>query len=88
LNFWQRALVERGRTEAAGHSSKEIQKKSIFGACACCKHYTIPIDSEYEKCPVCGWIDDPYQNMHYDSTEGKNPISLNEAKKVYLVHHQ
>ncbi|WP_394697974.1 CPCC family cysteine-rich protein [uncultured Sphaerochaeta sp.] len=59
-----------------------------FRACACCKHYSIPIDSEYEVCPVCGWIDDPYQNAHPNSTEGKNSISLDEAKKAYLVQHQ
>lgn len=51
--------------------------------CFCCEEFTLPVLSEYGECEVCGWIDDPYQNKHPDSLNGKNPISLNEARKRY-----
>lgn len=51
--------------------------------CLCCGEYTIHSGTENEVCPVCGWIDDSYQNKHPDSLNGKNPLTLNEARKQY-----
>jgi len=51
--------------------------------CACCGEYTIPVNSEYETCTVCGWIDDKFQNANPNSLIGRNPISLNEARAAY-----
>jgi hypothetical protein len=51
--------------------------------CPCCEEYIIPEESKNEKCPICGWIDDAYQNTNPDSLKGKNPISLNEAREAY-----
>lgn len=53
----------------------------LFKKCACCEKYTIPVNEEYAICEVCGWIDDAYQNMHPDSSKGRNPISLNIARE-------
>lgn len=57
----------------------------LFKKCACCGEYTIPVKSEYEICLVCGWIDDPNQNQNPDSLDGRNPITLNQARQEYHV---
>ena len=56
-----------------------IRKKLCF----CCEEYTLPVSTKYAQCDVCGWIDDPHQNRNIDSTVGKNPISLSEARERY-----
>ena len=56
----------------------------LLKKCACCGEYTIPINTEFEECPNCGWIDDPYQNRHKDSLIGKNPLTLTQARKLYF----
>lgn len=56
---------------------------TAFKKCFCCGEYTIPINIEYTICSVCGWIDDKYQNTHPDSLNGKNSITLNQAKGTY-----
>jgi rRNA maturation protein Nop10 len=61
-----------------GGASLRLLKK-----CACCGEYTIPIGSMFEECSNCGWIDDEYQNNHPDSLDGKNTISLLQAKSIY-----
>jgi len=55
----------------------------LYKKCACCKEYTIPANSEYETCSICGWIDDKRQNAHPNSFEGKNEITLSQAKLQY-----
>ena len=67
----------------AGELDLPIRKKKCF----CCGEYTIPIETEGEVCPICGWIDDPYQNRHLDSLDGKNTISLKEAREIYKCKH-
>ena len=52
--------------------------------CFCCEEYSIPIGTEYEVCPICEWIDDKLQNSNPDSVEGRNSISLEEAKQRYF----
>ena len=61
-----------------GTASPKLLKK-----CACCGEYSIPIGTEYEVCPICGWIDDAFQNTHPNSLDGRNPISLLEAQAIY-----
>jgi hypothetical protein len=77
--------VMRAKAQAQTAQSNEIDTfpPIALRACMCCGEYTIPVESEYEKCPVCGWIDDPHQNVHPDEKEGMNPISLNEARSMY-----
>lgn len=50
-------------------------------ACACCGTYSIPYYSEQFTCPICGWIDDIFQNSHPDSMTGPNVSSLNQMKE-------
>jgi len=77
--------VEIIKAQVAERNTTQVSECIVFCACECCKTYSIHIETEYEKCPVCGWIDDPYQNTHPDAKDGKNPISLNEAKKMYAI---
>jgi rRNA maturation protein Nop10 len=56
----------------------------MYKKCACCGKYTIPVGTEYETCPACGWVDDPYQNSHPNSLEGKNNMSLVQAREAYF----
>lgn len=63
-----------------GASSGSI---AMMKRCACCKQFTLTAFSEYEKCPVCGWIDDPLQNSDPISVEGSNPVSLMEARRQW-----
>ena len=75
-----KAMATEGVVAGAGNgASRQTMKKR----CRCCLQYTLPAYSEYEICPVCGWIDDPRQNKDPSLTEGSNPISLNEARKSW-----
>lgn len=57
-----------------------LQTYSDNRACACCGTYSIPYSSEYFICPICGWIDDVFQNSQPDSTLGSNAFSLNQTR--------
>lgn len=67
----------------AGGLGLPIKKKKCF----CCGENSIPAKTEYTVCPICGWIDDPYQNKHLDSLDGENAISLKEAREIYKRKH-
>ena len=56
---------------------------TMMKRCACCRQFTLTAFSEYEKCPVCGWVDDPHQNSDPMSAEGCNPLSLQEARRQW-----
>jgi hypothetical protein len=70
--------------DIARESLNSIDKKpsgtNLFRKCYCCDEYAIPVNSFHKKCNICGWIDDEYQNIHINSHEGPNELSLNEAK--------
>ena len=51
--------------------------------CACCGKPSLPVDSAFEICPVCGWQDDDIQNADPDFAGGANEMSLNQAKDAY-----
>lgn len=75
----RKALLGKGGGGGSG-SSPQLYKK-----CKCCGEYSIPVNTEYETCPKCGWIDDPFQNRNPNSLAGKNEISLIHLEKnVYL----
>lgn len=57
----------------------EIKNKK----CECCGNYSIPLNSAYEICSVCGWQDDDIQNDDPNFEGGANEMSLNQAKKAY-----
>ena len=66
----QREIIANGDLGQTGLSSSP----KLFKKCACCGEYSLTVGSEYEICPICEWIDDPYQNRNAQSTQGKNPI--------------
>jgi hypothetical protein len=51
--------------------------------CMCCGNHSLPPDSVYEICPVCGWEDDDIQNDNPTLEGGANDMSLNQAKEAY-----
>jgi len=87
LNFALEVEEKVMQAKAQAHSAQSDRIDTVvpiaFRACMCCGEYTIPVESKYEKCPVCGWIDDPYQNKHPAEKEGMNPMNLNDARSMY-----
>ena len=74
----RKAMITAGNAGTDGSPSP-----SIFKKCACCREFTIPAGTRYERCPNCNWIDDPYQNTHPNSYNGMNRITLSQARKEY-----
>jgi hypothetical protein len=56
-------------------------------ACACCGFATLPEDSMFEICPLCGWEDDDIQNDDPDYPGGANKLSLNEYRYRWEAEH-
>lgn len=71
-------IRERGEVISKGSAPPIIYKR-----CYCCRNFTLPINSTYDTCPICGWIDDEYQNLHPDCLDGMNELSLNMAREKY-----
>lgn len=67
------------RNGIGGATGNQMMRKK----CACCLQYTLPAFTEYEQCPLCGWIDDPEQNLNPTSNLGHNSISLLEARQKW-----
>lgn len=65
-------------------NGSKLDSGAVLKKCVCCNQFTIAEGSEYQKCKICGWIDDPNQNTHPDSANGKNAVSLNQARMTYL----
>ncbi|MDR2610017.1 MAG: hypothetical protein LBC58_01010 [Clostridiales Family XIII bacterium] len=57
-------------------------------SCVCCGFPTLPEDSLFEICPICGWQDDPVQNDDPDYAGGANKESLNEYRAQWLSDHK
>ena len=51
--------------------------------CKCCGRGVIMEHNIMEACPVCGWMEDAYQEDFPDSPGGANIMSLNEARAAY-----
>ena len=71
------------RSEMAVKEEKDKRIPMLYKRCSCCGEFTIPLNTEYVKCYICGWIDDELQNTDIFSTEGMNEICLNEARMLY-----
>lgn len=69
------------RSEPSGSAGGSTGNQVMRKKCACCLQYSLPAFTEYEECPLCGWIDDPKQNLDPTSTVGRNSISLLEAQQ-------
>lgn len=52
--------------------------------CACCGEESLPANSEFEICPVCGWEDDDIQNSDPQFEGGANDMCLEQARKAYF----
>ena len=63
-----------------------MNEKSIHRhKCPVCGKFVFPSESSFEICPFCDWMDDQYQIDYPDDDGGANNISLNEAKKRWMV---
>jgi hypothetical protein len=56
--------------------------------CECCGFPTLPGDSIFEICPLCGWQDDPVQNEDPDYAGGANDMSLNDYRRKWDAEHK
>lgn len=54
-----------------------------YKKCFCCGSKTIPENTIFRVCPVCGWQDDEVQNLDADYDGGANHFSLTVAKKAF-----
>lgn len=73
--------IEGEDTQFGGDHTISGKKHVPMKRCFCCRMFSIPAYSQYQTCPICGWIDDPYQNGNPNLKTGANSISLHEAKK-------
>lgn len=71
------------RIGEADEKKTELKKR-----CACCNMFSLPAYSTMEKCSICGWIDDPRQNMDENLTDGANCICLPEAKRIWRATYR
>ncbi len=78
--------IKQRKTMLGTEGSGGVAPLTMYKKCACCGEYTIPVGTEYETCPICGWVDDPYQNSHPNSLEGENNMSLTQARKANIKH--
>lgn len=76
--------AEIARNKVATNEEKDKRIPMLYKKCFCCGEFTIPLNSKYLKCYICGWIDDDFQNTHIYSLKGMNEICLDEARKLYL----
>jgi len=51
--------------------------------CPVCGKHEFTDFWSFEDCPVCGWMDDGYQEKYPDEDACANTMSLNEAKMNY-----
>ena len=87
--------LEISSTENLWNNYREVQSEASGGIsgqdmrkrCACCMQYSLHAFTNYEQCPICRWIDDPMQNNDITSTAGRNPISLEQARKKWSETH-
>ena len=85
---WEAHRQENGEQENTSDSmsaegSSRNRPRNLLKRCACCRQFTLPAYSEYEVCPICGWIDDPNQNHDPSLLHGANPMSLGEARIIW-----
>lgn len=85
---WEALRQENGEqdntsNQMGAESSSRNHPRNLFKRCACCRQFTLPAYSEYEICPICGWIDDPNQNRDPSLLRGANSMSLEEARIIW-----
>lgn len=67
--------------------NKQIRRshayRSTAHCCPVCRRYEFSARCSFDICPVCGWVDDSYQEEFPDEDCCANSMSLNEAKRTY-----
>ena len=51
--------------------------------CPLCGYKTLTTGGANERCPICGWIDDPSQSENSENANGANPMSLDFANAAW-----
>lgn len=51
--------------------------------CPVCGEFEFFMHGSDETCDVCGWVDDPIQEMNPDEDHCENVLSLNQARRKY-----
>jgi Cysteine-rich CPCC len=74
------ALIE-SYPEAVEKFLRYVDKRAR--ACPCCNIATVGKIGEYDICPTCDWVDDPYQRSDVNLAGGVNKLSLTEAREVW-----
>lgn len=64
----------------------DIKCKYAKKRCACCGYLTLPANSQFEICYVCGWEDDDLQNEDPDLEGGANEQCLRRAREDYILN--
>ena len=59
-------------------------KDGLF-ACPCCESYCLAEAGGFEICEVCGWEDDPTQEVQPGLAGGANKVSLIQARETYRL---
>ena len=59
-----------------------------YKQCMCCGYHTLPTESIFEICPLCGWQDDGVQNNDPNYDGGANKLSLNTYRNKWLSEHK
>ena len=83
-----RTKITSENTSAHEQSGGVTGSQRKWKQCQCCFHYSIPAFSDYEKCPICGWIDDPEQNVDCNLTNKSNEMPLKEARRMWQKGHE
>ncbi|MBQ4480074.1 MAG: hypothetical protein II943_05505 [Victivallales bacterium] len=55
--------------------------------CPCCGRLVDGAAGDYTICPHCAWEDDPVQAKDPAFPGGANPLSLEEARRVWAADH-
>lgn len=55
--------------------------------CPCCGRIVDGAADSYTICPHCNWEDDPVQSKDPTFAGGANPLSLEEARRIWSADH-
>lgn len=59
-----------------------LKKKEL---CPVCENFTFSAIDSHEKCPICGWINDQFQQEHPFVGRGSNYFSLAQQQKAWKI---
>lgn len=56
--------------------------------CACCGEFSLDNSLDGAICLLCGWVKDASQEENIHLKNGKNKLSLAEARHIYFTHRK